>query len=164
MVDKNDQPLLVMPLPDVHKQGLMHRVVFVLLYNSEDKIYLQRRSKSKQLYPGRWDLSATGHVRTGESREDAALRELHEELGIRLEKLQLRHSLTASADTGWEHVTVFSAGRVAAAPVPDKKEVEDGAFHDQDELAFLVRQFREMLTPALVYAFNRNLVFPLSPA
>lgn len=160
VVDEDDRPLAIMPLQEAHKQGLRHRAVFVLLYNNENKIYLQRRSKKKQLYPGRWDLSATGHVQSGESREGAALRELHEELGISLEKLQLRHQLRASAETDWEFITIFNAGRVAAPPLPNKAEVEDGAFHDPDELAFLVEHFREMLTPALLYAFERNLVFP----
>lgn len=160
----DDRPLVVMPLQETHKQGLMHRSVFVLLYNTENKLYLQRRSKGKQFYPGRWDLSATGHVQSGESREGAALRELREELDISLERLQLKHQLRASADTDWEHITVFSAGMVKEPPVPNPQEVEDGAFHDPDELAFLVRNFREMLTPALIYACERKLVFSSSLA
>jgi len=162
VVDARDRPLAVMPLHETHKQGLRHRAVFVLLYNTENKVYLQRRSRKKQLYPGRWDLSATGHVQSGESREGAALRELHEELGISLDRLQLKHELKASAETDWEYITIFSAGKVGALPKPNPEEVDDGAFHDADELAFLVEQFREMLTPALLYAFEKNLVFPAS--
>lgn len=159
VVDLDDRPLAVMPLVETHKQKLMHRAVFVLLYNTRNKLYLQRRSKKKRLYPGRWDLSATGHVQSGESREGAALRELHEELDISLERLHLKHQLAASPETDWEHITIFSAGRITAPPRPNKAEVEDGAFHDPDEIAFLMEHYREMLTPALIYAFEHNLLF-----
>ena len=69
--------------------------MLVLVYNQENKIFLQRRSNAKQLFPGRWDLSATGHVQAGESREEAAIRELEEELGLRVERLTLREEVPA---------------------------------------------------------------------
>jgi len=61
---------------------LIHRSVYVFLINGENRILLQRRSTSKDLYPGYYTASATGHVDYGESYEDAARRELREELGV----------------------------------------------------------------------------------
>ena len=159
MVDHRDRPLAVLPLTEVHKQLLMHRSVMVLVYHQERKLYLQRRARTKSLYPGRWDLSATGHVRSGESREDAARRELREELGLDAPRLELLHQVQAGPATGWEHVSIFSAGRLSAVPRPNPAEVETGAFHDPDEVAFLVENFAELLTPALLYAWEHNLMF-----
>ncbi len=62
--------------------SLIHRSVCVLILNNAHRILLQKRSHTKDLYPGLWDLSATGHVCAGETWDEAARRELEEELGI----------------------------------------------------------------------------------
>ncbi len=161
VVDAHDHPLGVMPLVDVHKQFLRHRSVVVLIYDSGNRIYLQRRSQRKKIYPGFWDLSATGHVKAGEAREDAALRELREELGLVAPRLMRLHEVPASDETGNEFVTFYNAGRLSAPPVPNPDEVDEGAFLDPDELTFLVENFEELLTPALLHAFHNGLVFSL---
>lgn len=159
VVDRRNRPLAVMPLDETHRQSLYHRSVLVLVFNQENKVYLQKRSKSKPLYPRRWDLSATGHVQRGESCEDAALRELYEELRLSVSRLKLRQELPASSETGFEFISLFTAGRVAEQPRPNPEELETGDFFDSDELAFLVEQFSEQLTPGLVYFYERGLIF-----
>lgn len=61
---------------------LLHRAVFVLVYDGSGGLFLQQRSAAKDLYPGCYDLSAGGVVLAGESYPAAAARELAEELGI----------------------------------------------------------------------------------
>lgn len=61
---------------------LMHRVVHVLVINSDGQILLQKRSQSKDVAPGRWDTSVGGHVGVGEDLLLSSKREMHEELGI----------------------------------------------------------------------------------
>jgi len=61
---------------------LIHRSVYIFVLNSKGEIFLQRRSLSKDLYPGYYTGSATGHVDYGEEYDEAAKRELEEELGI----------------------------------------------------------------------------------
>jgi isopentenyl-diphosphate delta-isomerase type 1 len=60
----------------------IHRSVSILIFNAAGEILLQRRSLTKDTYPGWWTLSATGHVDYGETYEAAAAREIAEELGI----------------------------------------------------------------------------------
>lgn len=62
---------------------LRHRAVHVIVERSDGRIVLQKRSKHKDVQPGRWDTSVGGHVNPGEHVDDAASRELAEELGIR---------------------------------------------------------------------------------
>lgn len=61
---------------------LLHPVVHLHVFNSEGKLYLQKRSLTKDTQPGKWDTSVGGHVDYGENIETALRREVQEELGI----------------------------------------------------------------------------------
>ncbi len=159
VVDASDRPLAIMRLKDAHRQSLRHRSALVLVYNRQGALYLQKRSMAKTLFPGRYDVSAGGHVGAGEARLDAAERELRGELGIKAPRLSLVRSIPASRETGWEFVSLYSAGRIDVEPEPNPDEVSEGVFVDHDELAFMVDRFRELLTPAVVQLFSRRLLF-----
>ncbi|MBT8763415.1 NUDIX domain-containing protein [Desulfohalobiaceae bacterium Ax17] len=160
VVDENNNPIAVLSRNEVHRQGLFHRSVLVLVYNQEGKVFLQKRHRNKNLYPGRWDLSATGHVKAGEAAEDAALRELKEEVGIVPRQLKLIHTLKGTKETHNEFVYLFSAGKILDTPCPDPSEVEYGQFVDAEELSTMVKEFPELLTPGVVYFWQKGLIFP----
>lgn len=75
-IDKNDKVLGVVPLKKAHGEFLLHKIAVVYVVNSDGQILVQERLS------GRLDHSAAGHVDPGESYEQAAKRELCEELGI----------------------------------------------------------------------------------
>lgn len=50
---------------DVHRQGLWHRAIIVTLVNDDNKILIQKRAKTKEKFPGLWDLSVAGHLPFG---------------------------------------------------------------------------------------------------
>ena len=60
----------------------LHPVVHLHLFNSQGKLYLQRRPLWKDVQPGKWDTATGGHVGYGESISNALMREVSEELGI----------------------------------------------------------------------------------
>ena len=62
--------------------ALVHRAVHVLVINAAGELLLQKRSAHKDIQPGKWDTSVGGHLEPGESYFAAALREMHEELGL----------------------------------------------------------------------------------
>lgn len=162
ITDHKDRPLAVMPAAEAHRQMLRHRVVLVALHDARGRVYLQRRGRHKRIHPGRWDLSAAGHVRPGEAREEAALRELREELGVTVARLVRRAELPATPDTAFAHVTLFSADLGGETPRPNPEEVDDGMFVDADELHALLEDFRELLTPALIWAAEHDALFRFS--
>lgn len=82
VVNENDQPLRGATMEDVHKEGLLHRIVIVILKDLEGRVLLQKRGPLVSTNPNVWDASAAGHVDEGEDYLTAALRELEEELGI----------------------------------------------------------------------------------
>lgn len=65
----------------VHARHEIHRGVHVFVVNRSGELLLQRRAKSTRDYPGYWDASVGGQVGSGETYEQAAIRELEEELG-----------------------------------------------------------------------------------
>lgn len=61
---------------------LLHPVVHLHIFNDAGDIFLQKRSMTKDIQPGKWDTSVGGHVDYGETVEEALKREVREELGI----------------------------------------------------------------------------------
>ncbi|AZL70789.1 MULTISPECIES: NUDIX hydrolase [Pseudomonas] len=81
-VDDHDQPLGALPRAELRERGLIGRCTFILLFNSAGDLCVHRRTLSKALYPGYWDVAAGGMVGHEESYADSAARELEEELGV----------------------------------------------------------------------------------
>lgn len=93
---------------EVHRLGLMHRAVHVLVFNSRGEIFLQKRSMRKDNNPGVWDSSASGHLDCGEGYDACAVRELREEIGLRLNNCPARlFKIAACAETDQEHVWTY---------------------------------------------------------
>ncbi len=75
---------------ECHKKGLWHKAVVVFIINEDNtKVLLQQRSASKKLWPNLWDITAGGHVLTGELGYQAVIRETKEEIGIDITKNDL---------------------------------------------------------------------------
>lgn len=84
LVDQQDQVLGSVLRGEAHRdREKIHRAVDILVLH-EGKLLLQKRSQHKDTNPGYWSLSASGHVTFGQSYDEAAARELQEELGISL--------------------------------------------------------------------------------
>ena len=81
-VDEADRPLGALPREELRTRGLIGRGTYILLFNSAGELCVHRRTLSKALYPGYWDVAAGGMVAHGESYAESARRELREELGV----------------------------------------------------------------------------------
>jgi isopentenyl-diphosphate delta-isomerase len=73
----------------VHAEGDWHRAVHIWMYNSHGKLVLQKRAAGKDTFPGCWDVSVGGHVTSGDSVLETALKEVQEELGIYVDAADL---------------------------------------------------------------------------
>ncbi len=68
---------------NVHaKSRVLHREIGVLICDEKGRFLLQQRSFKKKFFPGTWSVSAVGHVPAGMTPEEAAHKELFEELGF----------------------------------------------------------------------------------
>ena len=159
IVDAAGRPLAVVSAGEAHRQSLPHRSVLVLVYDGRDRIVLGRRPPNAQAYPGRWDLPVRGHIAPGEAARDAAQR-LAEAYSPGLGGVYAHMSkLTASQATNFEAVSIF---RYTARMRPDHTGRVLSA--NRDELAALAQDFRELLTPDLVQAFESGLLFTAKAA
>lgn len=93
---------------EVHRQGLWHRTVHVWIINLKNEILLQLRSEQKETHPNMWDISAAGHVSSGEDSQLAALRETAEEIGIDLDISDLQLIGTTKKETVLNNGTYFN--------------------------------------------------------
>ena len=108
IVNERDEVIGRMPRRQVHREGRRHRAVHVLVFNAGGDIFLQKRSLSKDTFPGGWDSSASGHVDGGEDYDACAVRELREELGLMVEAAPARlFKIAACEETGQEFVWVY---------------------------------------------------------
>lgn len=127
VVNERDQVLRQASRHEVHTNGWRHRAVHIFVFNRAGELFLQKRSRWKDVHPSRWDSSAAGHLNAGDVYHETALREVREELGIEVGSVELLAKIEASAMTGWEFVHLFRAGHEGPFRLPPA-EIETGAF------------------------------------
>ncbi len=83
VVNDDNEVLGKVTQEEIYEKKLGHRIVHVfVVHPKENKVYLQKRAETKSFLPGYYCTSAGGHVQAGESYEEAAQRELREEIGL----------------------------------------------------------------------------------
>ena len=134
---------------EIHLDGDWHLAFFCWVARPGRRgpeVLLQHRAARKDVWPLRFDASAAGHVRFGESLEEAA-REVREELGIAVELSDLipigrhrqqHHHANGLIDREHHALHLLTPGPPDAAYAPDSEEVAGLAWIDADDLLGLV--------------------------
>ena len=142
---------------EVHRLGLRHRAVHVLVFNHRGELFLQKRSMSKDSCPGMWDSSASGHLDCGEDYDACARREVMEELGVQLDEPPKRlFKLSACTQTGQEFVWVYR-GRSEGPFRLHPEEVETGKWVSPAELSEWLRTHPEEFASAVPVIWKKFL-------
>ncbi|MGW4798182.1 NUDIX hydrolase [Nonomuraea sp. NPDC004297] len=80
-VDEQDRVLEVVERAEAVRRRWMHRIATTICRDPTGRILVLRRAERHVRFPGHYDVLVGGGVGVGESYEDAAARELAEELG-----------------------------------------------------------------------------------
>ena len=151
IVDKENTQVGVVPRREMRSGRLRHRATYILVFNAKG---VQKRTETKDVFPGYYDIAAGGVVLAGESYEEGAVRELEEELGIR------ETPLTSLFDFYYEDEYIRLWGRAFSCEydgelVLQEEEVESGVFMKVDEVFRLAT--KESFTPDCLYVLKRYL-------
>lgn len=155
IVNEQDAVVDMATKTQAHAQGLLHRIVHVLVFNQKGEIALQTRAAHKQ-GGGLLDASVGGHVLPGESYEDAARREMKEELGLTLPLALAGPTKTLERDPLVRHVGMcFSC--VYDGPFQTGSETASIRFYTLDEVRNRLRDFPGQFTSATVLSLRQYL-------
>ncbi len=133
IVDEDDRVIGRDTRKAVHKNYAIHRGIHILVLNDKGEILVQRRSQKKNDFPGFLDASVGGQVMSGETYEDAAHRELKEELGLS-EDIVYMCDYNAYSPRQREKRRVFLC--FFNGPfIPDPEEIEDVFFMSETEIS-----------------------------
>ncbi|HWG91733.1 MAG TPA: NUDIX domain-containing protein [Candidatus Thermoplasmatota archaeon] len=155
VVNEHDEVIGQATREECHREGKLHRAVHLLLVNDDGEFYIHRRAAHLPLWPGKWTSSASGHVDAGETYDQAALRELKEELGV---DGKPRRELKFLYDGDEERLFVTLYSVPHGGPVtPDPGEIAEGKWVDLYDLIAWVGEKPEEFTPTFREAFERYL-------
>jgi 8-oxo-dGTP pyrophosphatase MutT (NUDIX family) len=161
IVDEKNHVVGAAPRSRMRADGLPHRATYILVFNDEGELFVQKRTAGKDIYPGYYDVATGGVVLAGESYEGAAERELAEELGITGVRLR-GHFDFFYEDAGnrvWGRVfSCIYNGDVTL----QEEEVESGAFHAVPEILEISR--KRLFTPDGLYVLQRFIAHVSPPA
>ena len=155
IVDTNNKETGSAPRHKMRTRGLPHRACYILVFNSRGELFVQKRTMSKDIYPGYYDVAAGGVVLAGESYDESARRELQEELGI--PDAALTSHFTFFHDEGKNKVwgRIYSCTHDGELTL-QAEEIESGFFADPKDVLALSE--KEPFTPDGIYVLKRYLV------
>jgi len=157
-VDKFDKEIGSIEKMEAHYKGILHRAFSILVFNSNNQLLLQKRSKEKYHSPGLWTNTCCSHPRYGENLQDAIYRRLKEEMGFTCElkevfsfvyKVELEDNLF---ENEYDHVFI---GRYDGEIVANEDEVDSFKWVDINDAKANIVNKPELYTYWFKYLFNR---------
>jgi isopentenyldiphosphate isomerase len=157
-VNEKDEIIGTGTKEEAWKNGDIHRIVRILIFNSKKELLIQKRSLKMKIWPGRWDVSVGGHVDEGEDYLLAAKREAKEEMGIRnIELEEVKKYFTDGMREGGKIVKRFNMLYKASCESEidfDEEEVSEIKWMSLSEIEQKIREKPEEFTESFIEVLN----------
>jgi isopentenyldiphosphate isomerase len=139
VVDEDDRVVATVTRREVRRGSLLHRCTYVLLENSAGHVLVHRRTLTKDVYPGAYDVFSGGVCAAGESYSECGRREVAEEVGVVGAELAFRFKHRYRGPTGQAWGAVYE-GRWDGPVHPQETEIEWLAWVSPSELDRMLRE------------------------
>lgn len=140
---------------EIHSLNLFHRSIHVLVFNSNGEIFLQKRGLLKQESPGLWASSVSGHVDAGESYDVACIREIEEEIGIKINYIpkklfKLKPSKLTANEFSW--VYYLETDQLLN---PNLSEIEMGKWFSKENLEYFILNNQDKVADLFIHIWRK---------
>lgn len=119
------------------RNGQYHLVVHIWIKNSKGEFLIQKRSANRMPMPGEW-AATSGSVRSGEVSKEAAMRELFEELGIRVMENEIQYVHRFTRKNSFVDLWYVGVDASVDSLVLQKEEVQDAKWVTAKELKEMI--------------------------
>jgi isopentenyldiphosphate isomerase len=133
LVDEEDRVMGTVPRREIRTGNLLHRGVAIVVRNPLGEIYVHRRTATKDVFPGMYDMVVGGMVTAGESYDETARRELAEELGVAGVEpaFLLKHRYQGHRNNAW--IALYEV--IWSGPIQhQEEEISWGTYMSEEDL------------------------------
>ena len=88
-------------------KDLYHLVVHVCIFNTKNQMLIQQRQTFKKGWPNMWDVTVGGSAMIGENSRQAAMREVAEELGLKIDLKNTPPVITKYFSEGFDDIYIL---------------------------------------------------------
>nr|WP_205603805.1 NUDIX domain-containing protein [Bacillus mesophilus] len=121
------------------ESGDFHLVIHVCIFNSNGEMLIQQRQSFKEGWPNLWDLTVGGSAIAGETSQTAAQRELHEEIGLKVDFQHIRPHLTINFENGFDDIYLIQEDVQLHMLTLQYEEVQDVKWASKDEILTMIK-------------------------
>jgi len=149
----------------IHANGWLYTGVHVGLYTRGGKVTVAKRSSNIIFYPNLWDVGVGGAVKSGETPEEAIIREVNEELGFNLKIEQLKKLFVFNYNHYLPHYGFHNHNltHTYIAKIPEdakftiqKSEVSEVKMLNIDEVILMNESNKDGITPT--HGYNKRIL------
>ncbi len=139
-------------------------VVHCCVFNSENKMLIQRRQDFKSGWSGMWDITCGGSAIAGENSQTAVRRELSEEMGIDIDFSDIHPVLTVHFDEGFDDIYTVNRDVKLSDIVLQQEEVAEAKWASEEEILCMIEKgifipYHENLIGLLFFMRNKRGAF-----
>lgn len=136
------------------------RFINIIIINNDNKIIVPKRSFNRKIFPNCYDFSVGGNVNSEENYEEAAYRELKEELGIedvKLQEVAYFSPFSSDSNTFQKVYLLKYTGEICNY---DRDGIESINYKSKQEIQELIKNepnlFKTDYSVVMKYLFNKN--------